>query len=389
MILCYLWLELIESQIGGAITHMLEFLHSSKKINGKYFIITSKSYVYLENEPHISLNYDSKPKLLLNVNFNPIVINKLSYILQEKNIDLIYQRHIGFTDLGAKLGKQLDLPFFLEFNGPVGWITKQWARGWRRHVGRILLPILNHYEQKSLKGATKIFVVSRPMKDIVVSLGIPEEKIVINPNGVDPEKFHPGISGAEVRKKYNIPESAIVVGFISTFGRWHGADILARAAREIVKGNKDVYFLFMGDGFYRNQAEEIAGKNERIIFTGTVPREQVPKHLASCDILVNPTVPNPDGTEFFGSPTKLFEYMAMGKAIVSSALGQMKEILEHEKDALLVEGGNYKALKEAILTLAEDKNLRKKLGKNARKKVIKEYTWKRNAERVLKAYEEL
>jgi len=269
-------------------------------------------------------------------------------------------------------------------------MMKYWIKGTiRKAVATMCNPIFSHYEKKILKNADKVIVVSKAMKKQAMLLGVPEEKIIINPNGVDPNRFHPGIVGISVRRKYRIPDEAIVVGFISTFGKWHGSDVLSKVAKEITTEHKDIYFMLMGDGYYRKQAEEIAGRNERIIFTGSVPRNLVPEHLAACDILVNPTVPNPDGTEFFGSPTKLFEYMAMGKAIISSSLGQMKDILEHEKDAILVEGGNKKELKEAIIMLMNDKQLREKLGKNARKKVVREYTWKKNAEKVLEAYKEL
>ena len=65
-----------------------------------------------------------------------------------------------------------------------------------------------------------------------------------------------------------------------------------------------------------------AWRRSRIaVLTGLVPQEDGPEHLAACDILASPHVPNADGTPFFGSPTKLFEYMAMGKGIVASNLG--------------------------------------------------------------------
>lgn len=110
-------------------------------------------------------------------------------------------------------------------------------------------------------------------------------------------------------------------------------------------------------------------------------------YLAICDILVSPHCPQIDGREFFGSPTKLFEYMAMGKAIVASNLGQIGKVLEDGKTAILVEPGNVDALVNGILKLAKDKNLREKLGKSARKEVIKNYTWRQHTKRILNKLE--
>jgi glycosyltransferase involved in cell wall biosynthesis len=124
----------------------------------------------------------------------------------------------------------------------------------------------------------------------------------------------------------------------------------------------------------------------RVIFTGAVEHLRVPSLLDACDILVAPHVPLTDGSEFFGSPTKLFEYMAMGKAIVASRLGQIGEVLEHGETALLVEPGNVGELSAAIVRLAEASPLRERLGTRAREIAIQRHTWKQNARRVLAAY---
>ncbi len=386
---CYLWFEFLGGNTGGAVSHMEGLLSGLMQKGCKTSVISPKKFGFLKRYENTKyLDWKSKWKFLLNVNF--LQYAKLKKIAEREKPDLIYQRHVAFTDAGSRLAKDLGVPFILEYNGPLTWVTKYWARNnVRRLFANILAPVSWHYEKKAIFGAQMIVVVSKPLKHILERIGVPKEKILFNSNGVDPKKFNPKISGTKIRKKHKIPKNAITVGFIGTFGRWHGAEVLATAARQIIQKRKDIYFLFMGNGHYRENAENAAGKSGQIIFFGSVSREQVPEHLAACDILVNPTMPNPDGTEFFGSPTKLFEYMAMGKAIVSSNIGQMQEILENNKDALLVTAGNRNSLKNAIIVLANNKELRKKLGANTRKKVVKEYTWTKNAERVLEAYKQL
>nr|MBA2733344.1 glycosyltransferase family 4 protein [Acidobacteriota bacterium] len=86
------------------------------------------------------------------------------------------------------------------------------------------------------------------------------------------------------------------------------------------------------------------------------------------------------------SPTKLFEYMAMGKGIVASRLGQIGDVLKNEETALLIEPGNARELSEAILRLTNSVPLRERLGAAARREAIARHTWKHNAGRVLNAY---
>jgi len=134
------------------------------------------------------------------------------------------------------------------------------------------------------------------------------------------------------------------------------------------------------------QLESEAG---RVIFTGAVDHDRVPRLLDACDILLAPHVPLADGSEFFGSPTKIFEYMAMGKAIVASRLGQIGEVLTDQETALLVEPGNVTELVTAIEKLIESDELRATLGAKARGVAEREHTWKHNAQRVLEAYQSL
>jgi glycosyltransferase involved in cell wall biosynthesis len=93
------------------------------------------------------------------------------------------------------------------------------------------------------------------------------------------------------------------------------------------------------------------------------------------------------GAEFFGSPTKLFEYMAMGKGIVASRLGQIGEVLSHEQTALLVEPGDADELSAAIMRLIKSQSLRESLGTAVRQKAITDHTWTRNAQNILDAYQ--
>jgi len=270
------------------------------------------------------------------------------------------------------------------YNGSEVWVGRHWDR-----VGS--LDLLERYERLNLDAAARIFVVSEVERRNLEARGVHSEKIVVNPNGVDVERFRPGAGGAKTRRELGIAEDEVVAGFVGTFGPWHGVEKLAEAIKSMPASLR-VRFVLVGSGSLHAEVEkqlETEAKAGRVIFTGAVAHDRVPKLLDACDILVAPHIPLADGSEFFGSPTKIFEYMAMGKGIVASRLGQIGELLIDEETALLVEPGNVGELANAIGRLIESETLRTRLGGRAREVAAREHTWRHNAQRVIEAYRDL
>jgi glycosyltransferase involved in cell wall biosynthesis len=110
--------------------------------------------------------------------------------------------------------------------------------------------------------------------------------------------------------------------------------------------------------------------------------------LAACDLLASPHVPNPDGTPFFGSPTKLFEYMAMGKGIIASDLDQIGEVLEHDQTAWMVQPGDTESLMLGLKILIDNPEIGKRLGEAARREVVAKYTWKEHTRKIIEKLKE-
>jgi len=305
--------------------------------------------------------------------------------------DIVYQRYSLDNWAGPALRACHGVPYVCEYNGPLVWVQKHWG-GRGPWFPKLALAV----EELNLQAADVVVVVSDVLAEDVAARGVPERRVVVAPNGVDTEAYRPDIDGDAVRERYGLGDAPLV-GFIGTFGPWHGAEALAETAVRIEararagdEAAAAIRFLMIGDGIRMDAVREIlnaGGADHRVTLTGLVPQEQGPEHLAACDVLASPHVPNPDGSRFFGSPTKLFEYMAMGRAIVASELEQIGEVLDHGETAWLVPPGDPDALAGAILRLTEDGALRARLADNARRRAEAEHTWRAHTEKILAGLE--
>ena len=334
------------------------------------------------------------PSYIKELLYNIKVIRYCNY--NEFKYGAIYQRFSGASFAGAYLANKYNIPFILEYNSSDIWRLKNWKGSSigtsiikRIYQYLIYIPIYRIIESYCFHNAKIIIVVSEVMKKNLIKQGISEEKILFNPNGADPNIYHPDIDSSRIRAKYKLQDKN-VVGFIGTFGEWHGVIEMCEAIKLFFENNilRDTVFILIGDGVLFDQSQDYfkdCNYKENIIFTGSVDQEKAPEYLSACDIFLSPHIENKDGSNFFGSPTKLFEYMAMGKAIIASDLGQIGDIIQHNYSGYKVQPGNSEDLAIAIKSLINNKKLRLYLGVNARNEVLNKYSWDKNIERLLNA----
>jgi glycosyltransferase involved in cell wall biosynthesis len=330
--------------------------------------------------------------------FNRSVVRQLERVQDTVKPGFIYQRMSITNHAGVALSRRWGVPLVLEYNGSEVWIGKNWGRGFR--YPEVALKA----EQACLRHAHLVVTVSDVLADELVERGVERERIVWYPNCVDTTLFDPARfsdAGAQVlRARLNIPITAPLVTFIGTFGQWHGVEVFAQAIRQLVDHHRGwleatgTRFLLVGDGPKMpavRQALSDAPYAPFVTLTGLVPQAEAPQYLAAADVVVSPHVPNADGSRFFGSPTKLFEYMAMGKPIVASDLEQIGTILQNAvraenlppeaphadegRLAVLCEPGKVDALTAAVRFLIDTPAWRGVLGHNARVEAQTKYTW--------------
>ena len=322
--------------------------------------------------------------------------------LRKERFDFIYQRLTLGNLAGVLLSRQFKIPLVLEYNGSEVWVSQNWGHKLQ------FAALAEAIEQVCLRHAHRVVTVSEVLADELVSRGVPRERIVWYPNCIDPEMFDPARHQPrrqELRSRYGIADDELVVLFIGTFGQWHGAETLAEAARLVLARSAGqgprIRFVFVGDGLRLAAVRELLKAETEfgdVILTGLVPQHEAPAYLAMADIFASPHVPSKDGSKFFGSPTKLFEYMAMAKPIVASRLDQLADVLQPavhleqlngdwtssgEETALLVEPGSDEAIAAALMRLQASPELRDALSQAARRKALREYTWHRHVDVIM------
>jgi glycosyltransferase involved in cell wall biosynthesis len=322
----------------------------------------------------------------------------------------LYYRISVASYAGVVLSRALNIPLVAEYNGSEVWAARNWGTPLRFEHQALLA------ESVTLRHAHVLVVVSEVLRDELVARGLAPERIVYHPNGVDPRFFNPdelSRTNDSFRRLHELPPDGTVVTFVGTFGRWHGVDVLARAIQRLVISElawlerKKVRFLLIGDGLKMAEVRSIlgAGTERFVLFAGLVPQEDTPAYLAASDVVVSPHVSNPDGSPFFGSPTKLFEYMVMGRGIVASDLGQIREVLTpalrvgqlpnnapistDPHVAVLATPGDVTQLIEGIRFLVDNPLWRVSLGARARERALEKYTWRHHVDAILKRIDEL
>jgi glycosyltransferase involved in cell wall biosynthesis len=246
---------------------------------------------------------------------------------------------------------------------------------------------LDILENNLPKIADTVSVASARLREECLKLSGHRDTIFDAPVGADLERFKPDIDGNAVRKKYGITQPLILY-----LGQLHGGQYVEqfiRAAAKLLQEYPRAFnFMIVGDGYLAKELKKLAGElklDDLLIFTGAVGHELVPQYIAAADICVACFQENE--VTLCKSPLKIAEYMASGKAIVASNVGEVEQMLGGS--GLLVEPGDPVALSEGIMTLLKDTELRNKLGKAARKRAQEKYNWTATAANILQAYERI
>jgi glycosyltransferase involved in cell wall biosynthesis len=319
------------------------------------------------------------------LSWNLFVLSNLYRLRRQAPVDVLYVRFSS-----SLIGPSLLFKVFLQsslvvFEINTAAVISAASRGMLlRWSGRAI-------DELALAACHAAFVVSEELRTIMIQrYGMrAEKKLSVNMNGVDQDRFRP-IQNSEAidayRKSLGLVSDECIVGYAGRALPHHRLEVLARVVGEV--SDPSLRLVVAGDIESVSDYEVEKVGRGRVFLLGRIPHEHVPLFLNACDILVLPHGPSYRGM-LHQSPIKLFEYMAVGKPLVASRIGQIERVITHNENGLLFDWDEEAQLKESIVRLAEDRELRMRLGRAARDTVINNYTWDHNASRVLAVVREL
>jgi glycogen(starch) synthase len=255
--------------------------------------------------------------------------------------------------------------------------------------------VVSNIELRGAKMADMIITVSYAMKDELIQLGFPKDKIEVAYNGVDPQKYDPeSVSSEQVRKIkafYGLKDDDFMILFLGRLVGVKGVDKLIMAMPHVLSKIPNARLVIVGVGDQQEYLINLTRTmrlNEYVRFRfDFIPEEERILHYAACDVAVFPSYYEPFGIV-------ALEAMSMEKPVVVGAAGVsgMREIViccSDEQCGYHIDPNNPSDIAWGIISSLENPERRKWLGKNGRKRVLSEFTWNKIAEKTVQLYEEV
>lgn len=282
--------------------------------------------------------------------------------------DLVYERYALWGRTATDWALRHGVPSVLEVNAPL--VAEQ-----RTHRGLHHEAEADAVAHVAVTAADTVVCVSRPVADWVLGLGADEERVLVEPNGVDTDRIRP---------RTGLPtETDCTVGFLGTLKPWHGVEVLTEAVARLHRQEPGWRLLIVGDGPHRDVIADSAAARSlggALELTGAVPADGVAAQLHRFDIAA---APYPATADTYFSPLKVYEYLAAGLPVVASAVGQLPQALDHGRLGELVPAGDPVALAQALSRLRDDPRRRHRLAIAGRARAVGRHTWDGVVGRVL------
>jgi len=222
--------------------------------------------------------------------------------------DVIVGHSILSNYLSMRLSKRAGIPYVFHMTDAQHTIVPS----------RILRFIAKYVERRILKNANRIIVINEGLRDYSVRLGADPSSIAVIRAGIDLARYNPSISGRHAREELGINDDDFVLFFMGWLYDFSG---LKEVAEDVLKKNSRFRLLIVGDGDALGDLQEIrerSGHRDKVILTGRQPFERIPELIATADICLLPAYNNETMRDIV--PIKLYEYMAMGKPVISTRL---------------------------------------------------------------------
>jgi len=296
------------------------------------------------------------------------------FIRQHKP-DIMIVRIDAYRYSASVLAKLHNIPLLIEADGANSY---EWLF-YNNKDGNIWKSWVLFFERFCFRLSESIFVQSQVARDYYVDLyHLNEAQIHVITNGANPR--NPADAGTTLKEQLGIQADSPVCGFMGSLHYWHNTGLLFELINKVLTDYPSLYFVIVGGGGpmaeeFKKQCEQYVWKS-RVIFTGLVKHEKAYQYVNLFDVALAPYAST---GLFYYSPVKIFEYMAQGKAIITTRVGQIAELIEDGKSGIFFDPDVPGDLTAKVKLLLDQPEKRNEIGRNAREIVLKHHTWKHKA----------
>jgi glycosyltransferase involved in cell wall biosynthesis len=342
-----------------------------------------------DREMNIHYISSAEETFFYNLGFQAACFAVFPQLHKENSFDILHSQFGHMSDLLLQLLKKVHIPTVTTVHGTIALLketsyqcnTRFSDLEWSEKQLRTFYPILRTLELFYARHISRFIAVSKTTRDrIMKDLRVKREKISTVYNGVDVELFQPPKS-TEENRKYSEP----TVVYVGRMLAKKGIHILIKAMPEVLQEFPDARFLFVGGGnihLYRETIRRIGIPKKNFSFLGHIGYFERPKILRSATVFVNPSI-------FENCSLSILEAMSCGGAVVASEVGGNLEIIHQGRNGQLIPVFDEKKLAKSIISLLEDENLNREIGKEARKTVERSFSSEKCAEETYKVYKQM
>ena len=313
---------------------------------------------------------------------------RLREVAQSVKPDILHAHSPALNAIAAlRVGRALGIPVVYEIRA--FWEDAAVDHGTSREWG-IRYRLTRALESYAIKPANAVTTICEGLRTDILARGTPAEKVTVIPNAVNVENFSTDeVADAELAKSLGL-EGKVLLGFIGSFYAYEGLNILLQALPGMLSHNPDIRVLLVGGGPKDKELKALAlqlGIQDKVIFTGRVPHDQVQRYYNLIDVLVYPRL-RMRLTDLV-TPLKPLEAMAQGRLLVASDVGGHRELIEDGKTGILFEAGNSDALATQVVNLLATPDRWSILRVAARRFVETERNWPASVARYRSVYSRL
>lgn len=351
---------------GGASTRAISIAKYFSSTGGKLAVIENSAVMKVALEQQIPIQIVGKRRT------DPLIPFRIARIIQNEKIQVVDTQNIQskfWVSLAVLFSK---IAFVSTLNS---LYNQEFGESWKSKVYYWIDRLTN------IK-VDKYVVVSNVIEKSLIETKIDPEKIHLIRNAVSLQNPKTDFDRSKVRKRFNIPESAITFTLLGRMVWAKGIDDFILAFSSVYKDNRNTCAVIIGDGELRTEIEKQVielGLQNQIYLLGYQPSAQVMDILRSTDVFVMPSRSE-------GIPFALLEAAAIGIPIIATYCGGIPEVVTNEENALLVPIGDVEALSKAMMLLCSNKQLADKLGSVARERIARDYSLNTQMERLKEVY---